>query len=519
VARPPNGKHDTGPKREAGGDRRAAEAAPIAGPRRPRWLAWAALVAAVVIAAGGYAAYTRVRRADYTSRLPPLPDLSRSPAAMRTHLAQADATAHQYPTSADSVGALGFAYHADMFYAEAERCYRLAEGLAGSEGWRWTYYRALAESERGESAAALAALRTVTASAPQFAPGWWRLGEAEFKAGKNSEAEAAWQRLQSMPEPDQGATTSGGATQAPGAPLSAYATLGLARVALARGDTAGAGTLLERVTKSAPSFGPAYRLLGTVYAALGLSDESAAATRKADRSPGYDPYVDPTFDALVRESRNSTFLLQQASATDVTTNSGWREHLIRLALEYDPDNTDALYELASLLRVLRRFDEALTLLEQYRRAVPDDVQALADTGRCLSGLKRYAEAEGVLRRAVAALDDANARYDLGLVLDRTGRLAEAMTEYQRALTLNPNHRDALNNLGIAYVRLNRLPDAARLFERLVADDPGNADAHTNLGVVFMTQGNRDRAAREFTAALQINPDHAVARDGLTKVGR
>ncbi len=239
----------------------------------------------------------------------------------------------------------------------------------------------------------------------------------------------------------------------------------------------------------------------------------------ADRSPAYDPYVDPMIDDLVRESRSSTFLLQQAASADVSTNGAWREYLIRRALEFDPDNTDALYELASLLRILRRYDEALPLLDRYHRLVPGDFQALADTGRCLSGLQRFAEAEGVLRRALEGSDDANTRFDLGLVLDRVGRFAESVGEYQRAIDRNPNHRDALNNLGVAFARQGRLKEAARQFEHLAAIEPDNADAHTNLGVVFLTEGARDLAAREFRAALQLSPDHALAREGLRKVER
>ena len=221
-------------------------------------------------------------------------------------------------------------------------------------------------------------------------------------------------------------------------------------------------------------------------------------------------------DALARESRSSTFLLQQASTADLDTNAAWREYLVRRAVELDPANTDALNDLASMLRVLRRYDEALDLLERYRHLVPGDFQALADIGKCLSGLQRFAEAESVLRRALEGLDDANMHFDLGVALDRQGRLPEAIAEYQRALERNPNHKDALNYLGVSFVRQGRLAEAAGHFERLIATDPDNADAHTNLGVVFLTQGAHDLADREFRAALQLHPDHALAREGLRK---
>ena len=63
---------------------------------------------------------------------------------------------------------------------------------------------------------------------------------------------------------------------------------------------------------------PHFRL-GSVYAALDRAKDAERAVRIADRLPAYDPYVDPMIDALARESRSSTFLLQQASTADLDT--------------------------------------------------------------------------------------------------------------------------------------------------------------------------------------------------------
>ena len=483
---------------------------------RRSWRFWAAITLAG--AAAVYVGVSEARQAASAARLPALPDLSRQPPALRAHVTEADRAARAHPTSAEAVGALCLAYHADLLYDQAERCYAVAEQLSGF-AWRWTYYRALAQGARGDADGLAAGLRRVVARAPRFSPAWWQLGEMEFKAGRDNRADEAWRRVLALPEPARPAPSAGSPARLAVAPISAYATLGLARLAMAQGHADRAREMLEKTTATAPRFGPAFRLLGSAYAALGRADEAARAVRMADRSPAYDPYVDPMIDDLVRESRSSTFLLQQAASADVSTNGAWREYLIRRALEFDPDNTDALYELASLLRILRRYDEALPLLDRYHRLVPGDFQALADTGRCLSGLQRFAEAEGVLRRALEGSDDANTRFDLGLVLDRVGRFAESVAEYQRALDRNPNHRDALNNLGVAFARQGRLKEAARQFEHLAAIEPDNADAHTNLGVVFLTEGARDLAAREFRAALQLSPDHALAREGLRKVER
>ena len=529
-------------------------------PRRPRWLAWAAVAA--VAAAVLYVGVSQVRRAAYAARLPALPELSGQPPALREHLEAADRAARDRPTSAEAVGALGIAYHADLFLDHADRAYAAAEALSGG-AWRWTYYRALAAGTRGDTGGLADGMRRVVADAPDFGPAWWRLGEAEFKAGRYDRAAEAWRRALPLAEPAPAAgagargaeadaagpgaeagaagpgaeagaagpgaeagaagpgAESGAAApptrRAPGPPVSAYAALGLARVALVEGDARAAADRLEGLTSEAPGFGPAFRLLADAYATLGRADDAARAVRTADRLPRYDAYLDPLSETLVRESRSTTFLLQQAATADLATNAAWREYLIRRALEFDPDHAVALAELVTTLRGVRRYEEALELLERRRRERPDDFGVLADIGRTLSALGRYAEAEETLRRALEGLDNAPTRYELGLALDEAGRPSEAIAEYRRALDRNPNHLESLNNLGAALANQGRMDEAARHFERLIAVDPENADAHANLGFALAAAGARARAVAAFREALRLDPDHAEARGALQDI--
>ena len=486
----------------------------------PRWLAWAAAAAAVAVL---YAGATLARQTMHAARLPALPDLSGQPPALREHLEAADRAARDRPTSADAVGALGRAYHADLFLDEADRAYAAAEVLSGG-AWQWTYYRALAAGTRGDTGALAAGLRRVVAAAPDFGPAWWRLGEAEFKAGRHDRAAEAWRRALPLAEPapaGEGARAEGGPAAAPertrGPPVSAYAALGLARVALVQGDAQAAADRLEAVTAAAPGFGPAFRLLADAYATLGRPDEAAQALRTASRLPQYESHLDPLAEVLVRESRSTTFLLQQAATADLRTNAAWREYLIRRALEFDPDHDVALAELAAMFRILRRYEEALELLERRRLRRPDDHGVLADIGRSLSGLRRYEEAEEMLRQALEGLDNAPTRYELGAVLAATGRAGEAIAEYRRALDRNPNHPGTLTNLGVALAGQGRMDEAARYFERVIAVDPEDADAHANLGLALAGRGARDRAVRSFREALRLDPDHEGARAGLQDI--
>jgi tetratricopeptide (TPR) repeat protein len=475
------------------------------------------VLTAAVVSILMYVGVTQVRRFSAIARLPVLPTFSQQSSAIAEQLRERDRSARADPRSALQVGALCVAYHANMFYDEADRCYAHLETLSPM-AWRSTYYRALARSERGSGSELATAMRRVVSEAPDFGPAWLRLGDVEFKLGHYDQAKEAWLRASSLPEPEH-APLDGTPAHVPSARLADYASLGLARIALVQGDAEGARQILERVTSTSQQFGPAFRLLGDAYTQLGRAADAERAMGRANMLPVFTPYADPLIDTLARESRNSTFLLQQAAEADLAVNADWDEYLIRRALEFDPDNPDVVYKLGLILRTKQRNAEALALFQRYQQMVPEDIQGVAQIGSCLGDLGRFSEAESYLRRALLRLDDALTHYNLAFVLTRMGRLAEAKQEYELALQRDQNHVEARMNLAAVLLRQGNLDRAARELARVLEIEPANAGAHTNLGLTLAQQGHLDRAVREFEEALRIDPQQQSAREALQTLRR
>src|SRR4029079_1714692 len=102
--------------------------------------------------------------------------------AIAAHLAAKYEAARNDPASPAAVGALCIAYHADMFCDEADRCYAQVIELDSSQ-WRWRYYRALIQAERGGGESLVENLRRVVNQAAEVGPAGQRAGPGAFKAG------------------------------------------------------------------------------------------------------------------------------------------------------------------------------------------------------------------------------------------------------------------------------------------------------------------------------------------------
>jgi tetratricopeptide (TPR) repeat protein len=467
---------------------------------------------AVTMSAGVWTFLQR-RQSAAADRIPPPPAAAAQSKAVAAHLAAKYDAARGEPSSPATVGALCVAYHADMFFDAADRCYALVSELDPSQ-WRWRYYRALIQAERGGGETLVDNLRRVVNQASDFGPAWQRLGDALFKAGKYDEARDAWERASMASASDANQPSPRHVTEVP---LPAYANVGLARIALVQGDTTKAREILERVAADAPQFSSALRLLADVYRSLGRQTDADRLVYRANRLQPFAPYLDPMVDDLARESRNSTLLLRVSSEANLAVNAEWAEYLTRRALEFDPDNPEAVVKLGRVLRTIGRNEEALEFFQRYHQMVPGDFLGLAHIGSCLSAMGRYQEAESYLRRAVAGIDDPQTHYNLGLLLSITGRPVDAISEYEKALARDPMHADARLNMATALARQGRMDQASRELTRLVEQDPDNAVALTNLGVVLIQQGKVEQARVQLEAALRADPGLEPARQALEAI--
>jgi len=111
-----------------------------------------------------------------------------------------------------------------------------------------------------------------------------------------------------------------------------------------------------------------------------------------------------------------------------------------------------------------------------------------------------------LRRAVLLGEDhPESHFNLALVCERRGLLADAEREMLASLQFNPGQPDARNSLGMMYAEERKTARAALVWHELVRETPDYEPARKNLRLL----GSRVEVARGETAAVALPPATAV----------
>jgi len=98
----------------------------------------------------------------------------------------------------------------------------------------------------------------------------------------------------------------------------------------------------------------------------------------------------------------------------------------------------------------------------------------------------------------------------GSDLLRAGRIADAKTQFERALQVRPHNEQALNLLGLSLHRLGEFDRAVEVFRALIHENPVEASLRLNLAMVLLKMNDLDGAQKELEVVVDLNPDHPRA---------
>jgi len=117
--------------------------------------------------------------------------------------------------------------------------------------------------------------------------------------------------------------------------------------------------------------------------------------------------------------------------------------------------------------------------------------------------------------ASQAPKNASARINYGTALLDVGRLAEARTQYEYALSIDPDSCYVCANVALGRWLTGDPTGAEKLFQKALSLDPDSEFTHFNYAVMLMETGRPEQALVHFNRAIIANPKRA---DSYTALG-
>lgn len=471
------------------------------------------VIASVLLGALMWYATSAHIRSVGARRIPVLPDFSSTTELVANQIRSADLLARNNPHEPGHLGALARTYHASGYSSYARAGYALALELEPAN-WRWRYHLILLEEERGDTESALGQLRSYVRLRPDHALAWYRLGEAEFNLENLEAADDAYARAGKIAADQQRL----GERRKPFFPLAAYADFGRARVSFRREAYQEAEKQLRAIIETAPRFGAAHRLLSLVSEKLGRLEEARRQLDFSLQCGPYAPPVDPIIDDLTHLSRDPAFLLKESGVAFNKGDVNWSQTILRRMIQLYPSDEGALGELTLLLCRLRRFEEALPLLERYLALPPTEHAAPSKIGAELVNHGHVDRALECFRLAVRLQPTHGPNHvNVGMALAMRREFDEAERSFREALRIEPHSFLARRNLATAMFDTGRFEEAIQEYGLVLEARPEDADARNRLGRAHEFLGQTAEALEAYFTTLEFDPDHRQTLDSLASL--
>ena len=204
--------------------------------------------------------------------------------------------------------------------------------------------------------------------------------------------------------------------------------------------------------------------------------------------------------------------------------------LLRVQVAEEQKRYDDAYELLQGIQdpaaaFPARLRQAVIRAKQGRLDDARKVLAILDPRDTREGVQVAMTESQILRdankmdEATKVLADANAKYpdnpvimyDLAMLNEREGKIAEMETLLRRVIAVKPDHAHAYNALGYSLAdRKLRLPEAKALVERALNLQPDDAFIIDSMGWVYYRMGDNARALSYLERAYSLRPDAEIA---------
>lgn len=282
-----------------------------------------------------------------------------------------------------------------------------------------------------------------------------------------------------------------------------------------------------------PDAADALFMEGKSYASLGELDKAERALNSyLLQSPHSAPALYLLGYVLQREDKPKESLISFTKAAAITTPRAEdlrtvaldyvllndypdAIHWLSIAVQQDPLNAEAWYDLGRAQMGQGEFALAKKSLDRVLALSPHDARALNNLGLCYEAQNRIPDALHSYEAAVAAQKGTahpseQPLLNYGNLLVSENRAADAIAALEPAIKIAPKSAKCHEALAHAYRKANRLPEAEQQMEKAVALDPRNPRLHYQLGRLYHRAGQGERAKAELALSEKLYGSHSTA---------
>jgi Flp pilus assembly protein TadD len=197
------------------------------------------------------------------------------------------------------------------------------------------------------------------------------------------------------------------------------------------------------------------------------------------------------------------------------------EAALRTYLQANPKSADAHFLLGF---ALFRDKKAAASLAEYtagaaiRRPGADELKTVASDYVLLGD---FGDADKWFTEVTTeSASDADAWYLLGRTKYNENRFTEAVTAFERALSLHPKYVEAENNLGLTLQEQNKADEAKAAFKQAIewqGDHPADPQPFLNLGTLLANESDFTEAIPLLAKAAALSPENPKVHEALGQV--